>query len=266
MKVQANGISINYEINGKGENLILIHGMGDTLNMWYNQVPLFSKKYRVIMYDVRGFGRTESPPSDVTMTTHCEDLSGLMDVIGVKKAFMLGFSMGGRIAIEMAATYPERVKALIMANSSLVMGPLTEETLERRRQMIKAFEQKDVRKIEMGVAVGAFSPGFREKHPEEFEKYLKVKLENLRDGSTTSLRMPMGALPDISRVKCPVLFIVGEHDPLTDVEKAKESAEMIPGSKMVVFPTGHAAAIEMPEEFNAAVLKFLSQVQDVSAS
>lgn len=264
MKVQANGISINYEMNGEGENLVLIHGMGDTLNMWYNQVPLFSKKYRVITYDVRGFGRTEYPPGDITMTTHCEDLFGLMNAVGVQKTFLLGFSMGGRIAIEMAATHPEMVKALIMANSSLVMAPATEEVRERRRQMMEAFQQKDTKKIEM-VATGAFSPFFKEKHPEAFEKYLKVKLENFADGKTVPMSMAGGALPDISRVKCPVLFIVGEHDPFADVERSKQSVEMIAGSKMVVFPTGHAAAIEMPEEFNTTVLNFLSEVQDTSA-
>lgn len=258
MKIMANGITIHYEIIGEGENLILIHGMGDTLKMWYNQIPSFSTKYRVITYDVRGFGQTEGSLGEITMATHCEDLNGLMKALGIHKTYLLGFSMGGRIAMEMAATHPEKIKALIMANSTLSLGPATRETQERRRQMMGAFHNKDLKGIETAT-IGAFSPGFKDKNPAEFQKYFKVKMENIEGGKIIPASLPTGPLPDVNRVKCPVLFIIGEYDPFAGVDQGKEATKMIPGSRMVVFPTGHAAAIEMPERFNAAVIGFLSE-------
>jgi 2-succinyl-6-hydroxy-2,4-cyclohexadiene-1-carboxylate synthase len=258
MKVKANGISINYEIKGKGENLVLIHGMGDNLGMWYNQVPVFSRQYRVITYDVRGFGKTESPAGDITIAAHCRDLFELLNATGIRKTFLLGFSMGGRIAIELACTHPEMVKGLIMANSTVAMGPPSEEAMARRRQMAEIFQQKDVKKAMEMMAAGAFSPGFKEKHPKEFEKYVKVKMKNYTPGRTMPASMAGGAPPDVSRIQCPVMFIVGENDGFSGIEQGQKSVEMIPGSQMVTFPTGHAAAIEMPAEFNAAVLKFLA--------
>ncbi len=264
MKIRVNGITIHYEMYGGGENLILIHGMGDTLKMWYNQVPSFSEKYRVITYDVRGFGQTEHPLGDITIATHCEDLNGLMNALGIQKTYLLGFSMGGRIAMEMAATHPEKIKALIMANSTLSLGPATREAQERRRQMIEAFQNKDLKRVERAT-IGAFSPGFKDKNPVEFQKYLKVKLENIEGSKTIPAGLPKGPLPDVSRVKCPVLFIIGKYDSIAGIDQGEEAAKMIPGLRMVVFPTGHAAAIEMPERFNAAVIGFLSEADSTKA-
>lgn len=93
MKIKAHGISMNYEIKGKGENLVLIHGAGDNLNMWYHQVPVLSKSYRVITYDVRGHGRTESPEGEYSISLFVEDAYELMKAIEVQDAYFLGHSM-----------------------------------------------------------------------------------------------------------------------------------------------------------------------------
>jgi pimeloyl-ACP methyl ester carboxylesterase len=119
MKVKANGISMNYQIKGKGTNLVLIHGAGDNLNMWYHQVPVFSKSYRVITYDIRGSGKTERPEGEYSISLFTEDAYQLMKAIRVDEAYFLGYSMGGRIALELALNHPELVKALVLANSSV---------------------------------------------------------------------------------------------------------------------------------------------------
>lgn len=89
MRIEANGISINYEINGEGEDLVLIHGAGDNLNMWYHQVPIFSKSHRVITYDVRGHGRTEGPGKEYTISLFAEDLCHFIEAIKVKGPLFL---------------------------------------------------------------------------------------------------------------------------------------------------------------------------------
>jgi len=114
MKIKANDILMNYEIKGKGPNLVLIHGAGDNLNMWYHQVPVFSKSYRVITYDVRGSGETESPKGEYSISLFSEDVYQLMKAIRVEDAYFLGYSMGGRIALELAIWY-----SVLLANSRL---------------------------------------------------------------------------------------------------------------------------------------------------
>lgn len=260
MKIKANGILMNYEIRGKGQNLVLIHGAGDNLNMWYHQVPVFSKNYWVITYDVRGSGETESPEGEYSMSLFSEDAYQLMKAIRVEDAYFLGYSMGGRIALELALNHPELVKALVLANSSPVLAPPTAESRERRRATLELLDRGDMKAFAEMMTTNAFSPGFRSSHPVEFEKYMKIKLQNQPEGLARIMRLlgVAASPPDLGKVKCPVLLIVGENDTLMGAEQGKQAQKAITGSKLVTLPTGHAAAIELPEKFNSAVLEFLS--------
>jgi len=264
MKIKANGISMNYEIKGKGANLVLIHGAGDNLNMWYHQLPLFSKSYRVITYDVRGAGETGSPEGEYSIPVFAEDAYQLMKAIRVQDAYFLGYSMGGRIALELAINHPELVKALVLANSPVGLVPPPSQGVERRPVMPDILDKGDMKVFAEMMATNAFSPGFRSKNPDEFEKYMKVKLQNRPQGIARMMRS-LGVLaspPDLSKVKCPALIIVGENDFLIGVEQGKQAQKALVGSKLVILPTGHAAAVELPEKFNSAVVEFLSEVKE----
>ena len=263
MKIKANDILMNYEIKGKGQNLVLIHGAGDNLNMWYHQVPVFSKSYRVIAYDVRGFGETENPKGEYSISLFSEDVYQLMKAIRVEDAYFLGFSMGGRIALELALNHSELVKALVLANSFVGLTPPSPETLERHRVTLELLDKGDTERVAEMMASGAFSPGFKSKNPTEFKRYMKVKLQNKPDSFARLIRSlgAPAAVPDLGKVKCPVLLIVGENDLFMGVEQGRQAHEAIAGSKLVVLPTGHAAAVELPEKFNSAVLEFLSEVR-----
>jgi pimeloyl-ACP methyl ester carboxylesterase len=283
MKIKANGINMNYDTNGNGENLVLIHGAGDNLNMWYHQVPVFSKNYCVITYDVRGSGKTDSPKGDYSMPLLAEDVCELVKALAalnlmnvdsleqMKKAprpeeaqcFLLGYSMGGRIALEAAINHPEMVKAVILANSSVGLAPPSPDAAERRRALLELLGKGDMKQVAEMMTTGAFSPGFKAKNPSEFDKYKKVKLQQKPEGLARIMQTlaSVTAPPDLSKVQCPVLLIVGENDAYMGVEQGKQAHEAIAGSKLVVLPTGHAAAIEAPDKFNAAVLEFLSEVR-----
>jgi len=262
MKIKANGISMNYEIKGKGANLVLIHGAGDNLNMWYHQVPIFSKKYRVITYDVRGFGKTESPEAGCSISLFAQDVYELMKAIRVEDAYFLGYSMGGRIALELAINHPEMVKALVLANSYTGLAAPPPEELEWRRVILELLDKRDIERAAEMMTTRSFSPDFQSKNPSEFEKYMKVKLQNKPDGLVRLMRSLEAAAspPDLSKVKCPTLLILGENDLHMGVEQGKQAHEAIAGSKLVLLPTGHAAALELPERFNSAVLEFLGEV------
>lgn len=262
MKVKANGISMNYQIKGRGRNLVLLHGAGDNLNMWYHQVPVFARSYRVITYDSRGSGDSESPEGEYSIPLFAEDAYQLMQALKVSEGYFLGFSMGGRVALELALNHPEMVKALVLANSSVGMVPPAAGSLEWRQTTQELLEKGDMKKATEVMTTRAFSPDFKSRNPSEFERYLKMKRRNKPDGTARlmrSLGFP-GSPPDLSKVKCPVMLIVGENDLFMDVEQGKKAQEAIAGLKLVILPTGHAAAIEAPGKFNAAVLDFLSGV------
>jgi 3-oxoadipate enol-lactonase len=262
MKVIANGIMMNYEMKGQGPDLILIHGAGDNLNMWYHQVPVFSKQYRVITYDVRGSGNTDSPEGEYSLSLFAEDVYELMKTIGVAQGCFLGYSMGGRIALELAVKHPSMVKGLVLANTP-IMVVRTPPTDSKRPPLMPGLGLGgDMKTFAEMMATTAFSPGFRSKSPAEFERYMNVKLQNKPEGISRLMRS-LGGLakpPEISKLKCPVLIIVGENDALISVKRGIQAREAIPGSELVVLPSGHAAAVEAPEQFNKAVLDFMAKI------
>ena len=109
MRVKVHGIEMEAELQGRGPVLVLIHGFSDNLTMWYNQVPKFSKTNRVLIYDVRGHGGTETPEIEISMDLLSKDLRALLDALDIEKACVLGYSMGGRIGLNFALEYPDRI-------------------------------------------------------------------------------------------------------------------------------------------------------------
>lgn len=264
MRVRANGISINYEINGQGDNIVLIHGAFDNLDMWYNQVPIFSNKYRVITYDLRGFGKTESPEGEYSISLFAEDLYEFSKAIGIESGIYIGFSLGGSIAVHLAIEHPEIVKAIVMANSSAGLAVTTPppNAQERFQTIQDLLDKGEIRKAAEMMTAAALSPNFSSKNPAEFERYVRVKLQN--DPQTfarvmRSLRREVSK-PDVNRLICPTLIIVGENDSVMGPEQGKQVQQAIPNSKLAVVAAGHASAIERPDQFNTVVLDFISEV------
>ena len=263
MKITVNGIIMNFEMSGKGEVLILIHGAGDNLNMWYKQVSEFSKSYAVITYDLRGHGETETSKAEYSIDLFSEDLYELMKAIKVESAYFLGYSIGGRIALNLAVEHPEIVKVLILANSPSGLIPPSPEAIERRRGWLELLEKRDFKTVAEMMTTNAFSPGFKDRDPAVFDNYLNIKLHNKPDCFEKVIRA-IGALttpPDLSIVKSPVLIIAGENDAIAGIDQANLTNKAIIGSKLVILPTGHASPIELPDRFNSIVMDFLSTIK-----
>ena len=266
MKIKANGISQNYEITGNGKWLTMVHGAGDNLGMWWNQVPVFSRKYRLLAYDVRGYGQTETPSEGYSMDILVEDLYQLLKALGIYETYLLGYSMGGRVALGLTLAHPGMVKALILTNSPVVPiqrnAEQMKEMMKLREERMKAAEKQGRAPAMDDMTTMVFSPGWPEKHMDVIGQYRKTRLNNDPGASTIAMRsMVMGATPpDVSSIKCPTLIIGGEHDGLMGVESVRAGKALIHGSQLKILPTGHASAIEMPDEFNATVLEFLAGV------
>jgi 3-oxoadipate enol-lactonase len=269
VKISANGISINYEIQGKGESLILIHGAFDNLYMWYNQVPVFSKRYSVITYDIRGFGKTESRGTEYSVPVFVKDLYEFIKTLHIKKIVCIGFSLGGSIAVQLAVEHPELVKAIVLSNSSgglpIAAAP-SPKTLERGQEILKLLDKGDMKAAAEMMASAAFSPDFKPRNPAEFDKFVKSKLENDPHSLAQVMRSlragGAGHAPDITKLKSPTLLIIGEYDSGMGPESGRKLQQAIPNSKLVILRAGHSSPFEAPDEFNRAVLEFLSGLKD----
>ncbi len=278
-RVTVKNCNWNYEYDGKGESILLLHGMGDNSNMWFNQTKAFTRDYRVVFCDIKGHGASDRPKEGYTIPQLAEELvewwkwtktyiaadmevhSDMVDIM--KPPNIVGFSMGGRIALHFAINHPDMLKCLVLANSSAGLTPPSPEAQKRREEMMALLQKGDIKKWAEMMATNAFSPGFRQKNPKVFDAYMKVKQQQKADAMlrvTQAMAVPTPP-PDLSQVKCPVLIIAGEHDANMGPEQGKQLQNAIAGSKLVVLPTGHAAAVEAPEQFNAAVLDFIKGLQ-----
>ena len=263
MKAKVNDIMINYELIGEGACVVLIHGFGDNLNMWYNQVPEFSKYYKVLTYDVRGFGQTQKGERPYSMDMFAEDLYGLLTVLEITSVCVLGFSMGGRIGLEFALQHPEMTMGLILANSA-AGGPPRADVVERRKQMMEVFQKSKIEAIAEMMTTGALSPGFKERDPSAFKRYKDIKMQNDPSDYVAIMKAIAGALAgdlDLSRLKCPVQVLLGEHDMVMSINEIEGMRKSIRDLFVTILPTGHAAAIEAPSQFNEAVLSFMKRIQ-----
>ena len=275
MKIEANGISMNYEIAGDGDWLVLIHGAGDNLQTWFNQVPAFSKKHKVLAYDTRGHGLTGATEGEYTTGIWADDLHALLNALGVKHASVLGYSLGGMIAATLAAEHPEVVNALVLAGvAGAAVGLGDRQTWENRRKTQMELLEKEgmagIFKERTDAATSTiFSPGFVEKNPDVIDKcreaFLPTKAEGYRKVLESMGRR--GRPVDFSKIACPVLIIVGAYDLWSGPEAGRVLQQRIPGSELLILPTGHACQVEQPEEFNEKVLSFLHGTRkSISAS
>jgi pimeloyl-ACP methyl ester carboxylesterase len=254
---------MNYELSGGGECLVLIHGFTDNLAMWYNQVPGFSKRYRVLTYDVRGFGQTEVKKTDYSMRLFAEDLYELLKALGIESACVLGYSMGGRIALEFALAHPEMTAGLILANSGIGEPP-SPEMQDRRRMMVGLLQEGNREVISELMTEASFSPGLRERNPAAFERYKGIKMQNDPSEYLAVMKAIVDAIDspvDFSELRCPVLILAGDRDGFMDVRVGESMKNAIRNAELEVLPTGHAAAIEAPEAFNGIVLRFLERLR-----
>jgi pimeloyl-ACP methyl ester carboxylesterase len=263
MKIKANGIEMNYELSGEGNCLVLIHGYTDNLNLWYNQGPAFSQHCRLLTYDVRGFGKTEVREATYSMGLFAEDLRALLEALDIESACVLGYSMGGRIALEFALTHPEMTAGLILSNSGIGEAP-NPEMQERRKMMVEVLQQGDIEVIAELMTEASFSPGLKERNPKAYEKYKSIKMQNDPSEYLAVMQAIVGAIDspvDFGRLRCPTLIIAGDRDGFMSVSVGEAMREAIPNAEMHILPTGHAAMIEEPEAYNRIVLGFFEKLE-----
>jgi 3-oxoadipate enol-lactonase len=264
MKIKASGISMSFELSGKGRNITFIHGGGDNMNAWFNQVPVFTEKYKVLTYDVRGHGQTELPAGLINTELWVKDLYALLKALKINETILVGHSLGGGIALNFTLAHPAMVKAIILSNSGLRPSPKSED----EKNQMKAFTQKNVERLRKeglasdvdGRLKAMFSPGFAERKPEVAAKYKSIFLQNKLEGYlrvVEAMGIPDASL-DLKGIICPALVIAGQFDPYVNPAAGKSTQEAIRGAQLKILPSGHAPEMEIPQEYNQILLGFLS--------
>lgn len=260
-RIRSNGVELRVEEIGQGPPLLLIMGLGSSLDTWIAQREAFAARYRVILFDNRGAGESESPPAPWTVPEMAADALGVLDALGVERAHVLGVSMGGMIAQEMAIRWPERVDRLVVAMSFARPDPLRRAFLLFRRWA--RLQGADL--VQEGVANLPWLVSPRVLNdPEQLERLMAVVgAMPLMAPEAYSLQVDAilehDTLSRLHRVRAPTLVVSAAEDVLTPVLLSQEIAAAIPGARLTVLPRGnHAVQIEDPELFNSAVLEFLA--------
>jgi len=266
--VETNGTQLYYEMMGQGHPLVLIHGGYMDRRMWDDQFADFAQRYRVIRYDVRGFGKTALPPVPYTDR---QDLYNLLSFLGIEKTYLVGLSLGGEIAIDFTLDYPDMVDALILVGSSIsgapIMDLITQEQLQQHIKQWTPFEEAQARRDLAGMVEGVMShptlvpsasyPSARQKVRENLSEYSFAWVLEPHQKQATE-PPAWGRLKDIH---APTLLIVGGDDDKLLHTMADKLEQDIPNVKRVTIPeTHHMPNMEKPREFNDIVLEFLKTV------
>ncbi|MFC4075924.1 2-succinyl-6-hydroxy-2,4-cyclohexadiene-1-carboxylate synthase [Salinithrix halophila] len=267
MDWKVGGVKYRVEEQGSGPPLLLLHGFTGGAVNWEPFVPAWSLRFRVIRVDLIGHGETDSPgdPARYSMESVVADLVGILDSLGVKKTDLLGYSMGGRLALSLATTHPERVQRLMLESSSpgLKTREEREERIRRDEALADRIETDGIRAF---VDAWEQIPLFASQRflPEEVRRKLREqRLANHPRGLANSLRgMGTGAQPSwwasLDRLTLPVLLIKGEWD-AKFCRIAEEMKDKLADARMeTVKGAGHAVHVEQPRRFERIVLDFLT--------
>ena len=266
-KLHANGIDIYYEITGSGEPLVLISGLGYGLWMWQKMIPGLAKRFQVIAFDNRGAGQTDKPDGPYNVQMLAADTAGLIEGLGFSSAAVMGHSMGGFVAQELALSRPELVSKLVLSSTNFG-GPNHIPVTQEAMAAMMNREGDVVEVVKRGIAV-ACAPGFAEARPDLVQELIAYRLSNPVPPAQYQAQIAVGLgllgaeacfEPRLKNVQAPTLVVFGEHDKVVPPGNADLLAREIPDNTIQILPNaGHMFPIEAPEAAVDAVVQFLEQ-------
>ena len=257
---------------GSGEPVIFIHGLSGCWQNWLEQLPLFARDHRVIAVDLPGFGQSEMPAKEISITCYAEAIDELMEELDIETARIVGNSMGGFIGAELAIQHPERVERLVL----VAAAGLSIESIRTDRKKGLRHRAENVVFFSLGHIASrshqvALRPRLRHAllmlvaaHPAKLPGPLAAQqvLGSGKPGFSDALEaMCRYPLRDrLEKIACPTLIIWGDKDILVPVKDAAIFEELIPDSRKIIYKdTGHVSMMERPERFNSDVKAFLDE-------
>jgi len=261
-KLHTRDIDIYYEITGEGEPLLLIHGLGSGMQTWQMQVPVLSKYYKVVTFDLRGHGRSDKPLERYNIGMFAADTAGLMKSLGIPSAHVVGFSLGGMVGFQLCLDAPDMVKSLVVVNS-----PVT----GYRQPLREGFQSwKHFTRVQLtGIRKNRKSNGQQLSPKQDEDQWQQTLTErfamnNMLAQANSFWAVLKGNVTDnLSLINCPTLVITSDKD-YVPVSVKSAYVSRIPRAEMVVIPNSrHAVPTEQSEKFNTVLLDFLSKHSSV---
>lgn len=259
----ANGdVRIAYEVRGSGEPLLLIHGLGYGRWGWQPVADPLADEFRVVMYDNRGLGESEVPPGPYTVRQLTADAVAVLDAAGVERAHVVGTSLGGMVAQELAISFPERVERLVLACTT-PGGPASHPMPQQTIDLLLEAAQLPVDVAIRRFVENALAPGAAEARPELVERIVELRLASPLDPGGWRAQAAAGAAFDaldrLDRIEAPTMVVTGTDDTVVDWRNSQLLVDRIPGARLEVFPgTGHLFFWEEPGRFVELVREFLA--------
>ena len=253
---ELNGARIYYEAMGKGPAVVLIHGGLVDSRLWDAQMKPLSKRFRVVRYDIRGYGRSPAPTGEYYPL---EDLRALLDFLKIDKATFVGLSLGGIIAADFALEHPERVERLVLAGAGLRGDKQPRDERITRAYQIGAREGTE--KYFEAFMEADLLAGLRNR-PKARAAMHTMMVENFKASEYIAKGWPQSPEPPtaerLGQIKTPTLVVIGSLDSKNLQNIADTLATKIPGARKVVIPgASHHPPVETPEEFNRVLLEYL---------
>jgi 3-oxoadipate enol-lactonase len=266
VRVKVPGGELYAEEHGEGPPLLLIQGLGQGLWAWRYQVPVLARHRRVITFDTRGTGRSAKPPGPYTIGRLAEDARTVLNTFDAAPAHVVGFSMGGYVALTLALTHADAVRSLVLAGT----GGGGRNRVPRPPEVRAAFEEAfGLEPEEFGrrTMPYTFSPGWPERNRERFEEILAARLAHPTPPATLQAHAAAcygfyDTGCDAERIAVPTLVVHGDADLIVPVENGRMLAARLPGAAYAELSgRGHNLMLEDPDGFNELVEEFLTRVE-----
>ncbi len=243
-------VRLYYESHGEGPAVVFAHGRGGNHLNWWQQIPAFSRSFRCISFDHRGFGLSQCPPGARHKKAFADDLRALLDLLGVKRAYLVGQSMGGWTCLSFALAHPKRCVALVLANTTAgISDPAITDVLAQRGD--DAGQTLTGRHFQANKAEEAFLL----RQLRGLNEALNAPLPESRLAFITSASGPNAVA--LAEMRIPTLVIGAMQDALFPPEVMRVVARLIPGARLLLFEgAGHFVHYELPQAFNAAAIDF----------
>jgi pimeloyl-ACP methyl ester carboxylesterase len=268
-----NDSPVNFVELGEGPPMLFVHGLSGSWPNWLEQLPVFARTHRVIAVDLPGFGHSPMPVEQISISGYARVLDALLGALDIDAAAVVGNSMGGFVSAELAIGFPQRVERLVLVSAAGLStynnkaGARALPGLRRAERIVAAYAgwiaaHSDAVTRRPGLRNATL--GFVTSHPSRLPAALAA--EQLRGAGKPGFVQALAANLDydfrdrLAEIVCPTLIVWGDHDRVITPRDADLFAELIPGSRKVVFEdTGHMAMLERPAAFNALLEEFLDE-------
>lgn len=252
-------IDLHYESTGEGPPLLLIHGLGSSTRDWEHQVPHFARQFRVLCVDMRGHGRSQKPPGPYSMAQFAADTAALLRGLNVGPAHVVGISMGGMIAFQLAVDAPALVRSLTIVNSAPELVPRGLKMrlqIAQRRLILRWISMRRLGEVLSGRLLPG--PALAAERKTFVERWSENDPRAYRDAFNALIGWSVAER--IADITCPTLVVAADQD-YTPVAAKERYVQTMRRAELVVIPDArHAVTAERPQAFNAALAAFLQRV------